>query len=39
MNTIFTHFTCALDTRNVAVVVTAVRAKLLERQIDEIADF
>jgi len=39
MNTIFTHFTCALDTRNVAVVVTAVRAMLLKRQIDEIAEF
>jgi len=35
MNSIFTHFTCALDTKNMAFVVKAVRRRLLDEIVAE----
>lgn len=35
LNSIFTHFTCALDTKNMAFVVKAVRRRLLDEIVAE----
>jgi len=35
MDSLFTHFTCALDTKNMAFVVKAVRRRLLDEIVAE----